>query len=111
MAPVGFLFILISTIIFIITFSLSLKRERKIIYNELKEEADNGLIPQLHLEREKKGWLDERIRKVYIKAATTLAFRKMELKSSSGVSKIYYQNDVDNYRDFIGRLLSDPQNL
>ena len=116
MAPMGFLFILISIIIFIITFSLSLKRERKIIYNELKEEADNGLIPQLHLEilsspkREKKGWLDERIRKVYIKAATTLAFRKMELKSSSGVSKIYYQNDVDNYRDFIGRLLSDPQN-
>lgn len=113
MAPLGFLFILVSIIIFIIIFSLSIKGERKIIYNELKEEADNGLIPQLHLEilsspkREKKGWLDEKTRKVYIKAATTLAFRKMELRNSSGASKLYYQNDVGNYRNFIGDLLSN----
>ncbi len=111
-APLGFLFLFISIIIFIITFSLSIKSERKIIYNELKEEADKGLIPQLHLEilsspkRERKGWLDENIRKIYIKAATTLAFRKIQLRNSNGASKVFYERDVENYRNFIGNLLS-----
>jgi RsiW-degrading membrane proteinase PrsW (M82 family) len=116
-APLGFLFLFISIIIFIITFTISIKGERNIIYNELLEEADNGLIPQLHLEilssskREKKGWLDEKIRKVYIKAATTLAFRKIQLKNSNGESKLYYQRDVENYRIFIGNLLSDLKSI
>lgn len=116
MAPLGFLFMFISVIVFIITFSLSLKGERKIIYNELKEEADNGLIPRIHLEilsspqREKTGWLDEKIRKIYIKSATTLAFRKMQSRNSSGLSKMYYLNDVDNYRNFISKLLSNQHN-
>lgn len=111
MAPMGFLFILGAIIIFISTFYLSLKSERKIIFNELKEESDNGIIPESHLlilcspQREKKGWLDERNRKAYIKAATTLAFRKAQLKNSNGASKAYYELDVDNYRDFIKKLL------
>lgn len=111
-APLGFLFLFISIIIFIITFSLSIKSERKIIRDELKEEADTGLIPQLHLEilsspkRERKGWLDEKIRKVYIKAATTLAFRKIQLRNSNGASRVFYERDVENYRNFIGNLLS-----
>ncbi len=116
-APLGFLFIFISIIIFITTFSISVRGERKIIYNELKEEADNGIIPLSHLEilssskRESKGWFDEKIRKIYINAATTLAFRKMQLRNSNGASKLYYQRDVDNYRNFIGNLLSNPNSL
>ncbi len=110
-APLGFLFIVISIMIFILVFSVSLRSERKLILNELKEESDIGIIPASHLailsspQRERKGWIDEHTRKVYIKAATTLAFRKAQLKNSNGASKIYYQLDVDNYRGFIKKLL------
>ena len=110
-APLGFLFILVAIIIFISVFSVSLRGERKIIFSELQEESASGIIPESHLvilsspQRERKGWLDERNRKAYIKAATTLAFRKVQLKNSNGASKVYYQMDVDNYRDFIIKLL------
>lgn len=110
-APIGFLFMIVSIIIFISVFSISIRGERKIILNELKEETENGIIPESHLvilsspQRERKGWLDERNRKTYIKAATTLAFRKVQLKNSHGASKAYYKLDVDNYRDFIKNLL------
>ena len=113
--PIGFLFMLVSIIIFISTFAISLRGERKIILNELKEEAENKLIPESHLvilsspQRERKGWLDERIRKTYIKAATILAFRKVQLKNSNGASKAYYELDVENYRTFIGTLLSNSK--
>jgi RsiW-degrading membrane proteinase PrsW (M82 family) len=116
-APIGFLFIFISIIIFISIFAISLRSERKIIFNELKEEIKNGLIPESHLvilsssQRERKGWLDERIRKDYINAATSLAFRKVQLKNSSGLSKQYYERDIENYRMFIGNLLSGPQSI
>ena len=112
-APLGFLFLFLSVVIFITAFSISVMGERKIIFSELQGEVDNGLIPQMHLEilssskRENKGWLDESIRKIYIKAATTLAFRKMQLKNASGRSKVYYENDIENYRNFIIKLLSD----
>jgi RsiW-degrading membrane proteinase PrsW (M82 family) len=114
-APLGFLFLLVSIVIFIISFAISLIGERKIIFNELQEEVVSGLIPKLHLEilssskREKSGWLDENIRKIYIKAATTLAFRKVQLRNSNGQSRLYYENDVNNYRNFISRLLSNNQ--
>lgn len=116
-APLGFLFLFVSIIIFIAAFSISVRSERKIIYNELKEEADRGLIPELHLSilssplREKKGWLDERIRKVYINSATTLAFRKVQLRNSNGESKLFYQREVDNYRVFIKNLLLNPKTI
>lgn len=112
-APIGFLFMIVSIIIFISSYIISIKGERKIIFNELKEESENGVIPESHLiilsspQRERKGWLDERIRKTYIKAATTLAFRKVQLKNSNGASKAYFEMDVDNYRDFIKKLLQN----
>ena len=110
-APIGFLFMFVSIIIFLSTFSISLRGERRTIFNELKEESEIGIIPESHLiilsspHRERKGWLDERTRKTYIKAATTLAFRKVQLRNSNGASKAYYQMDVENYRDFIKKLL------
>ncbi len=112
-APIGFLFMIVSIIIFISSYIISIKGERKIIFNELKEESENGVIPESHLiilsspQRERKGWLDERTRKTYIKAATTLAFRKVQLRNSNGASKAYYEMDVDNYRDFIKKLLQN----
>ncbi|MCU0345041.1 MAG: PrsW family intramembrane metalloprotease [Ignavibacterium sp.] len=112
-APIGFLFMIISIIIFISTFIVSIKGERRIIFNELKEETESGLIPGSHLailsspQRERKGWHDESTRKTYIKAATTLAFRKVQLKNSNGASKAYYERDVNNYREFIKKLLQN----
>ncbi|MEP0862772.1 MAG: PrsW family intramembrane metalloprotease [Ignavibacterium sp.] len=111
-APLGFLFLFITVLIFITVFTVSVARERKIIFNELSEEADNGIIPSTHLSilsssvREQQGWVPESIRKDYIKSATTLAFRKMQARNSNGASKIYYENDIDNYRKFISFLLS-----
>ena len=79
----------------------------------LREESENGIIPESHLailsspQRERKGWLDERNRKAYIKAATTLAFRKVQLRNSNGASKVYYELDVDNYRDFYKKIITN----
>ncbi|MFN3694033.1 MAG: PrsW family intramembrane metalloprotease [Ignavibacterium sp.] len=111
-APLGFLFLFITVLIFITVFTVSVARERKIIFKELSEEAEKGIIPSAHLQilsssvREQQGWIPENIRKDYIKSATTLAFRKLQAKNSNGASKIYYENDIDNYRKFISFLLS-----
>lgn len=112
-APIGFVFMIFSIILFFIIYNTSIKRERILIYNELKDET--GLIPESHLDilsspkREQKGWLDEGLRKTYIKAATSLAFRKMQHRNANGASKTYYQMDIDNYRNFIVSLLSNSQ--
>ena len=111
----GFLFMFFTVIIFIIVFSVAVLDEKKIIYRELLEEALDGLIPVEHLEilnsskRNKLGWVDESIRKLYIRAATTLAFRKMELKNSSGSSREFYNKDIEYYRTFIQNLLAQTQ--
>ncbi len=111
-APLGFLFLFITVLIFITVFAFSVSRERKIIFSELSEEAQNGIIPSSHLSilsssvREQQGWISENIRKDYIKTATTLAFRKLQARNANGASKIYYENDIDNYRKFISFLLS-----
>ncbi len=113
--PLGFLFMFFTVIIFIIVFSIATLNEKKIIYAELLEEVVDGLIPIEHLEilnsskRNRLGWVDERIRKLYIRAATTLAFRKMELKNSSGSSREFYSKDVEYYRTFIQNLLAQTQ--
>lgn len=114
-APLGFLFMFITIIVFIVVFSLSIINEKKIIWTELLEEASLGNIPANHISilsssvRDKQGWIDEKIRKVYIKSATTLAFRKLQSKNSHGVSKLYYENDVSNYRIFIRDLLNSTE--
>jgi RsiW-degrading membrane proteinase PrsW (M82 family) len=114
-APLGFLFLFISLIIFLSVFSISIRGERKVIFAELLEEVESGLIPKNHLEilstarRERKGWMEERSRKIYIKAATTLAFRKMQVRNSSGASRMFYEKDIQNYRSFIYNLLYNLQ--
>jgi len=110
--PLGFIFMLITILIFIVVFSISVSNDKSIIFNELLEEAKNGIIPMNHIpilnssERNKFGWIDENIRKVYIQAATTLAFRKMQLRNTTGYNRIYYENDVLHYRNYIQALLA-----
>lgn len=108
----GFLFMILTVLVFIIVFTISVSKEKDLIYNELMEEAQNGLFPLSHLYflssalRDKKGWIPENIRKVYIKSATALAFRKVQLRNSNGESRLSYERDVNNYRNFIKHLLS-----
>ena len=110
--PLGFIFMLITILIFIVVFSISVSNDKSIIYYELLEESKNGIIPMSHVsilnssERNKFGWIDEKIRKVYIQAATTLAFRKMQLRNTKGYNRIYYENDVIHYRNYIQALLA-----
>ncbi len=110
-ALLGFVFMFFTVIIFITTFAVSVWSEKRIIYKELSEEAINGVIPIDHLEvlnsskRNQHGWVDESIRKLYIRAATTLAFRKLELRNSSGSSRNFYEKDIEYYRNFIHNLL------
>jgi protease PrsW len=108
----GFLFMFLTILVFIVVYRISILKEKKIIYNELFPESVTGLIPSEHLsilnssKRNKAGWVDESIRKLYIKEATTLAFRKMQEKNSRGVRKISYAKDIELYRSRIKDLLN-----
>ena len=111
-ASLGFIFLAVTIIIFIAIFTASVKNEKKIIIDELLPEVAYGTIPSEHLSilcstnRNRRGWVDENIRKSYIKAATTLAFRKKQFKSSKGQSKAFYESEVDHYRQFIKTLFA-----
>ena len=108
----GFLFMAVTIVIFIAMFSAAVFSERKIIFNELLSEVNSGTIPSTHLEhlcspnRNSKGWIDENIRKTYLRASTTLAFKKNRLKNSQGDSKKFFEDEVSNYREFIKSLLA-----
>jgi len=110
----GFLFIIVLIAFFIILFKLSIKKEREFIFRELEEESD--IIPENHLkilssdERNKKGWIEESIRKDYIKSATKLAFRKMEIKSCSIRKRKLYEDDIEKQRNFIHSILFGDKN-
>ncbi len=111
-AILGFLFLGVTIIIFIAIFSAAVMNDKKIIMDELIPEAALGVLPTEHLvilcstNRNRRGWVDENIRKSYIKAATTLAFRKKQLKNSKGHSKEFYESEVNKYRQFIKNLLA-----
>ncbi len=110
-AILGILFLGFSFLVFLAVFSLSVSGEKKIISSQLFDEVSNGLIPLEHItilnssRRNRSGWIDEKIRKSYIKAAITLAFRKMQLRNAEGSKKIFYENDVELYRSYIKDLL------
>ena len=79
-----------------------------LIYNELLDESD--IIPESHLiilssnKRNNKGWVDESFRKKYIKSATRLAFRKMEIKSCTVKKRKIYEADIIEQRNIIRSL-------
>jgi protease PrsW len=112
-AWLGFVFMTMTIIIFIIVFNFLIAGERRIIFSELLEESQNGLIPVEHLSilnspsRNKLGWVDESIRKIYVASAIRLAFRKIQHKNSSGINKNYYEAEVDNLRKSITILLGE----
>ncbi|MBL1214128.1 MAG: PrsW family intramembrane metalloprotease [Ignavibacteriae bacterium] len=104
----GFMFMAVLILFFITLFKISIKKESELIYNELLEESD--LIPEKHLmilstdKRNRKGWVDESLRKVYIKSATKLAFRKMEIKSCAIDKRNIFENEILKQRNIIRSL-------
>lgn len=116
LAPLGFIFLGISIILFCAIFISSVIGERKIIFTELLDETRFGIIPSAHagiissLKRNNKGWVDESIRKSYINAATNLAFRKYQAKNLEGKKKLSYEVEVEKSRNMIVNLLSPAAN-
>jgi RsiW-degrading membrane proteinase PrsW (M82 family) len=116
LAWIGFLFMLFTISLFIILFNFSVLSEKKIIYSELLEESQNGLIPEDHLTilnsklRNKTGWISETIRKEYVTVTISLAFQKLKQKNSHGLVKKYIETEIDRLRLSISKLL-DQNNL
>lgn len=108
----GILFMLIMIILFFYLFKKSLRKEEKIIREELTEEAEHRIIPVEHIEylssnrRNDKTWIDKSIRKEYIQAAVKLAFRKAQFKATFGKRKSFYEKEIDIYREKVIDLLN-----
>ncbi|MDP4175200.1 MAG: PrsW family intramembrane metalloprotease [Bacteroidota bacterium] len=109
----GVLFIIFVSLVFLTVFLFSIYNEKKVIISELSEETESDLFPKEHIEilvthrRHQKGWIDEGIRKEYIKTLITLAFRKSQFKKTSGSRQLFYANEVENCRILIKALLSN----
>ena len=107
----GFLFMIFLILFFIFVFRLSVNNEKKIIERELLEESLLGLIPKEHIKilsshlRFRKGWIDERIRKLYSRFAIRLAFNKDLFKKAKDLNKLYYSSEIKNNREAIKSLL------
>lgn len=94
----GLLFVIVSLILIYGLIQLSISFEKNIIFYELNEEILNGNLSSKYASvisdyrlRNNKGWISEHIRKDYINFATTLAFRKNQLKNikSENLKKSY----------------------
>lgn len=108
----GMIFIFLCIQFFFFVFKLSIRNEKKIIERELSEEIKLGYIPDAHINilssfnRFKSGWIDENIRRSYIKAAVRLAFSKNQMKKVKDSQKVYYESEVEKNRVLIRGILS-----
>lgn len=109
----GFLFMIFIILFFIFIFRLSVNNEKKIIERELLEESLLGLIPKEHIKilsshlRFRKGWIDERIRKLYSRFAIRLALNKDLFRKAKDLNKLYYSSEIEKNREAIRSLLSN----
>ncbi len=108
----GFIFMIFLALIFFFVFRLSIKNEKNIVEHELLEESNDGLIPEEHIRilsshlRFRKGWIDERIRKLYTRYAIRLAFSKNQFRKVKDVSKNYYALEIEKNRQVVRSLLT-----
>ncbi|MBN1639521.1 MAG: PrsW family intramembrane metalloprotease [Ignavibacteriales bacterium] len=109
----GLLFMIVVIIVFIIVFTKSIRKEREIIKLQLTDEVERGIIPIEHLDiisstkRERSGWINEAIRKNYIKVVTKLAFRKFQTETTTGKNQEFYIKDAEQCRIEIKKLLNN----
>ncbi len=109
----GYLFLIVATITFIVTYFFSASQQKKHFYKELKEESENGLIPMQQIEflnsknKNKIRWVDESKRKAYIKAVITLAFRKIQYKNAGINDKEILEKDITEYRTVVSKIINE----
>jgi len=105
--PLEFLFILG-------VYQLCLVNESMMIKRELTEEAGLGLIPAEHarilssyLARNRRKWVPRGLnRRAYVRAATTLAFRRYQAAHARQSEAAYYRKEVERLREEIQTLLA-----
>ncbi len=90
--------------------------ERRTIREELGDEARQGTLPKAHvgiiasfLRRGRAGWLPPSVpRRAYVRTATTLAFRRRQVRASRGRRREAYQRDVETLRQELRRMVTTP---
>ncbi len=92
-----------------VALQIGLWDERRTIHRELADEVLSGLIPPdevpvlaSYLRRRRRGWLPPGVdRRAYIRAATTLAFRKQQARASGSAR---YADEVRGLREELLRI-------
>ncbi len=109
---IGVISLLVIFTVFGIMFLISVFNEKKIIYRELLEEVNSGLIPADHLKMIHSSHNKLKLippvsdQRDYQSAAIKLAFRKYQLRNSINSDRYYYEEDIKYYRNFIRELLT-----
>lgn len=115
----GLIFTIISLILIYGLIQLSLSFEKNIIFYELNDEISNGILKPEYASlisnyelRNTKGWIKENLRKDYINTATTLAFRKNQVKNiTSEKLKNLYNQEIEGLRNRLKQLELEAENL
>jgi protease PrsW len=104
----GILFMIGAIVTFFVMFNVSVKHERRLILAHLSDEN----IPAMHknilatTSRNYPGWVEESIRKEYIKCATKLAFRKDQVRFLEEGKREALLSEIDLLRQRINALLT-----
>lgn len=106
------IFVIVALISIFVLLQFSLTFENNIISYEMSEEIKNGTLrPEFasvisnYKLRNSKGWIKENLRKDYIKLATTLAFRKNQLRNiTSEKLKNSYLSEIDDLRKKLNQI-------
>ena len=113
-APLAWLDLLLFPLEFLVLFAifqLCLLDEWRLLSRELKDEAQRGTLPAEHVRhlvsftrRQLRGWLPGQVdHGEYVRAATTLAFRKVQLRTAE--DRRFYEAEVERLRAEIATLL------
>jgi len=116
---IGLIFVIASLILIFGLIQLSLSFEKNIILYEMNDEIANGrlkpdfasVISNYKL-RNTKGWIKENLRKDYINLATTLAFRKNQLRNiKSEKMKNSYLSEIEDLRNKLNQIELQAEDL
>jgi RsiW-degrading membrane proteinase PrsW (M82 family) len=114
LTTLNFALLPVQVLLAFLTFQLCLLGDRWTIRDELRQEAaEHGTLPAEHAEllssvlrRSWSGRIHPRVdRKAYIRATTTLAFRRWQLPRASGERRMLIERDLDRLRREVRGLL------
>lgn len=109
----GLFFIVLSLVVILILFQVSLRAEQRLLLKHLSEESALGLIPADHLRyipytgrRKMAGWLPPFVNRTeYIRSATRLAFRKSQVPYCVGTKQEAFNAEIAMLRERIVAML------